>query len=170
MKTRITSSRTKFTNYVAALPQVVAFWLLDLVRAPPVKPYKALRRRLIQMYSLSNFQRYQSLKSLALLTDQCPSELMDKMLVLFPAWFFLQRPVHGPPPRWYSSSLALWIHQWPLRNGSMCWQTLDNLWTQPPCPCFIWSVWVRECFPRCNSSSRSGARSAFPRSSSRSSV
>ena len=36
------------------------------------------------MYTLSDFQRYQALQSLPLLSDQCPSELMDKMLVLLP--------------------------------------------------------------------------------------
>ena len=36
------------------------------------------------MYMLSDFQRYQALQSLPLLSDQRPSELMDKMLVLLP--------------------------------------------------------------------------------------
>ena len=36
------------------------------------------------MYSLSEFQRYQALQSLPLLSDQRHSELMDKMLVLLP--------------------------------------------------------------------------------------
>ena len=81
---RITSSRTKFTHCVAALPQDVACRLLDLVRAPPAEPYEALRSRLIQMYTLSDFQRYQALQSLPLLSDQRPSELMDKMLILLP--------------------------------------------------------------------------------------
>ena len=34
------------------------------------------------MYTLSDFQRYQALQSLLLLSDQHPSELMDKMLML----------------------------------------------------------------------------------------
>ena len=81
---RITSSHTKFTHCVATLPQYVACRLLDLVRAPPAKPHKALRRCLFHMFSLSDFQRYQALQSLSLLFDQSPSELMDKMLVLLP--------------------------------------------------------------------------------------
>ena len=38
------------------------------------------------MYTLSDFQRYQALQSLPLLSDQgpSPSELMDKILVLLP--------------------------------------------------------------------------------------
>ena len=79
---RITASHTKFTHCVAALPQDVASRLLDLVWAPPAEPYEALRRRLIQMYSLNDFRRYQALQSLPLLSDQCPTELMDKMLIL----------------------------------------------------------------------------------------
>jgi len=34
------------------------------------------------MYTLSDFQRYQALQSLPLLSDQHPSELMDKMHML----------------------------------------------------------------------------------------
>ena len=67
---RITASHTKFTQCVASLPQDVAFRLLDLVFAPPAKPYEASRRRLIQMHSLSDLQRYQALQSLPLLYDQ----------------------------------------------------------------------------------------------------
>ena len=36
------------------------------------------------MYTLSDFQRYQALQSLPLLSDQRHSELLDKMLVLLP--------------------------------------------------------------------------------------
>ena len=43
---RITFSCTKFTHCVD----------LDLVREPPTKPYEALWRRLIQMYSLQDLQ------------------------------------------------------------------------------------------------------------------
>ena len=81
---RITSSRNKFTCCVASLSQDVACRLLDLVRAPTADLYEALRSRLIQMYTLSDFQRYQALQSLPLLSDQRPSELMDKMLILLP--------------------------------------------------------------------------------------
>ena len=36
------------------------------------------------MYFLSKFQWYQASQSLPLLSDQCPSELMNKMFVLLP--------------------------------------------------------------------------------------
>ena len=46
------------------------------------------------MYTLTNFQRYQALQSIPVLTDQRASELMDKMLVVLPedekAGFFFQ--------------------------------------------------------------------------------
>ena len=74
----------RFTHSLAPLPQDVACRLLDLVPAPPVEPYETLRQRLIQMCSLSEFQGYQALQSLPLLSDQRPSELMDKMLILLP--------------------------------------------------------------------------------------
>ena len=81
---QITTSRTKFTHCVAVLPQDVACRLLDLVRAPPADSYEALRRWLIQMNSLSDFQHYQALPSFPVLSVQRPSELIDKMLILLP--------------------------------------------------------------------------------------
>ena len=72
----------RFTHSLAPLPQDVACRLLDLVPAPPVEPYETLRQRLIQMCSLNEFQGYQALQSLPLLSDQRPTELMDKMLIL----------------------------------------------------------------------------------------
>ena len=126
------SSRTKKSPFpgqilhcVAALPQDVAYRLLDLVQAPPPgEPYKALRRRLMQMYWMSDFQMYhQALQSLPLLSEQRPSELMDKMLILLPEdeqqGFFLQRIVHRQ--FWIlivlndflnKSLLKLYIFQW----------------------------------------------------------
>ena len=88
------TSLTKFHQCVAALPQDVATRLIDLISNPTADPYTTLRTRLIQMYTLSNFQRYQALQSIPVLTDQRPSELMDKMLVLLPedvkpGFFFL---------------------------------------------------------------------------------
>ena len=48
----ITVSKTKFYHTVAVLPQVVAFQILDLIRAPPAgDPYGVLRQRLITIIS-----------------------------------------------------------------------------------------------------------------------
>ena len=80
---RITTSQTKFTHCIASPLQDVTCRLLDLVRSPQAD-HKALWRRLIQIYTFNDFQRYQTLQSLPLLSDQSPSELIDKMLLLFP--------------------------------------------------------------------------------------
>ena len=88
----VTTSLTKFYHCIAALPQDDVTRLIDLVRR--TEPYAALRSLLVQMYTLSNFQRYQALQSIPVLTDQRLLELMDKMLVLLPedkksGFFFL---------------------------------------------------------------------------------
>ena len=93
-KKKIRSTRSKFTHCVAALPQDVACRLLDLVQGPLVKPYKALRRCVIQMYSLRDFQIDQALQRLPFLFDQCPSELMDKTLVQEACFFFRGLFIH----------------------------------------------------------------------------
>ena len=49
---RINLSRTRFTHCVGTLPQDVACRLQELVGAPTAEPYEALRKPLIQMYSL----------------------------------------------------------------------------------------------------------------------
>ena len=77
---RVTTSLTKFHHCVAALPQDIATCLVYFIRNPTADPYTTLRGRLIQ--------------SIRVLTDQRPSELMDKMLVLLPedekpGFFFL---------------------------------------------------------------------------------
>jgi len=58
---RVTTSLTKFHHCVAVLPQDVAIRLIDLILKPTSDPYATLRTRFIQMYTLSNFQRYQAL-------------------------------------------------------------------------------------------------------------
>ena len=167
---RITTSRTKFNHCLTALPQDVAFQLLDLVRAPPATPYEALRSCLIQMNMLSDFQRYQALQSLPLLSDQRPSELMDKMLVLLPEdkkpgfflWgLFMDRLPADIPAHLLSESISD-----PQRMALRA----DELWTMRG-----WSVPVQVlseqfedvyALPRRNSSTRSGTRGSVPRSPS----
>ena len=68
---RVTTSLTKFHHYVAALPQDVATRLIDLIRDPTADPYTTLRASLVQIYTLTNFQRYQA-KMLILLPEQGP--------------------------------------------------------------------------------------------------
>ena len=77
-------AESQFHHCIAALPQDVANRLIDLVPNPPAEPYASLRSHLVQMYTMSNFQRYQGLQSISGSTNQRLLELMDKMLVLLP--------------------------------------------------------------------------------------
>ena len=171
---RITVSRTKFNHCLAALPQDVACRLLDLVRAPPADPYEALRNRLIQMYTLSDFQRYQALQSLPLLSDQRPSELMDKMLVLLPedekpGFFFRGLFMDRLPADIRAHLLSESISD-PRRMALRA----DELWMVRgrSVPVQVLSEQFEDVYalPRRNSSTRSGTRGSVPRSSSRPSV
>ena len=81
----ISISRTKFYYAVASLPQEVATQILDLIRAPPAgDPYEVLRERLVTLYSLNDYQRFEALVSLTLFGDQKPPHLMNRMLALLP--------------------------------------------------------------------------------------
>ena len=63
----ISLSKTKFYHAVPVLPQEVASEILDLIRAPLAKdPDKVLRERLIMLYTLNNYQRFEALVSLPL--------------------------------------------------------------------------------------------------------
>ena len=168
---RIVTSRTKFTHCLAALPQDVACRLLDLIRSPPAEPYEALRSRLIQMYTLSDFQRYQALQSLPLLSDQRPSELMDKMLILLPedekpGFFFRGLFMDRLPSDIRAHLLSESINDprrmalradelWMVRGRSVPVQVISDQYEDV------------NALPRRSSSSRSGGRSSVPRSSSR---
>lgn len=81
----ITQQGTKFYYVVSSLPQQVAIRVLDIISLiPPSDPYDVLKARLLQTFTSSNYQRAEQLVSLPLLSDQRPSELMDKMLALLP--------------------------------------------------------------------------------------
>ena len=76
----VTVSKTKFYHAVAVLPQKVAAQILDLIRAPPARtPYEVLKDRLITLYSLNDYQRYEALVSLPLSGDQKPSHFMNRI-------------------------------------------------------------------------------------------
>ena len=81
----VTISKTKFYHAVAVLPQEVASQILDLIHAPPAgDPYGVLRERLITLYTVNDYQRFEALVSLPLSGDQKPSHLMNRMLALLP--------------------------------------------------------------------------------------
>ena len=63
----VTISKTKFYHAVAVLPQEVASQILDLIHAPPAgDPYDVLQERLITLYTLNDYQRFEALVSLPL--------------------------------------------------------------------------------------------------------
>ena len=63
----ISSSKTKFYHAVAVLLQDIASQILDLIRVPPLtEPYEVLRGRLIKLYRLNDYQRFEALVSLPL--------------------------------------------------------------------------------------------------------
>ena len=80
--------------YTQSMSQTDAVKVLDLIRAPPAdNPYGHLKDRLLQMYALMDYPRYETIYSLPLSGDMLPSTLMPKMLCLLPsdhqACFFL---------------------------------------------------------------------------------
>ena len=84
-------SKNKFYHTVAVLPllpQEVAAQLLILLWTPPaLNHYEVLQERLITLYSLKDYQRFEALVSLPLAGDQKPSPLIKQMLTLLPEDF-----------------------------------------------------------------------------------
>ena len=81
----ITVSKTKFDHAVASLPQDVAAQILNLIQAHSAgNPYEVLEERLTALYSLKDYQRFETLVSLPLTGDQKPSHLTNRMLTLLP--------------------------------------------------------------------------------------
>ena len=81
MDRNISSSKTKFYHVVAVLPQEVASQILDLIRAPPLgDPYEVLWDRLVRLYTLNDYQRFEALVSLTLSGDLKPSHFLNQML------------------------------------------------------------------------------------------
>ena len=55
----ISSSKSKFYDAVAALPQEVASQILDLIHTPPLgDPFEVLWDRLVRLYTLNDYQRF----------------------------------------------------------------------------------------------------------------
>ena len=91
----VTTSLTKFYYCVSSFNQETANQVLDLIKSPPSsKPYEALKKRLLRLFALDDFQRYEAISSLPLSGDMKPSKLMSSMLALLPVGhepcFFLQ--------------------------------------------------------------------------------
>ena len=81
----ITASSTKFHHVVASLPQKEIDNVVDIIRNPPAaNPYSALKSRLLQTHSLTDYARCESIMSLPLSGDMLPSALLSRMRALLP--------------------------------------------------------------------------------------
>ena len=58
---------------VQAMSQSDAIKVLDLIRAPPTDPYRHIKDRLLKMYALTDYARYEAISSLPLSGDMLPS-------------------------------------------------------------------------------------------------
>ena len=82
----VTTSSTKFYYCVSAFNQDTANQVLDLIKSPPaVGPNEALKNRLLKLFALDDYQRYEAISNLPLSGDMKPSRLMSNMLALLPA-------------------------------------------------------------------------------------
>lgn len=81
----VTASSTKFYYCVSSFNQETANQVLDLIKSPPSdEPYEALKRRLLKLFALDDFQRFEAISNLPLSGDMKPSKLMSSMLALLP--------------------------------------------------------------------------------------
>ena len=81
----MTASSTKFYYCVSSFNQETANQVLDLIKSPPATdPYEALKNRLLKLFALDDFQRYEAISNLPLFGDMKPSKLMSNMLALLP--------------------------------------------------------------------------------------
>ena len=91
----MTASSTKFYYCVSSFNLETANQVLDLIRSPPSdEPYKTLKRHLLKLFALDDFERFDAISNLPLSGDTKPSKLMSSMLALLPVCrkpcFFLQ--------------------------------------------------------------------------------
>ena len=91
----VTVSQTKFDHVVQSMSQNDAVKVLDLIPAPPsYDSHGHLKNRLLRMYGLTDYTRFEDISSLPFSGDMLPSALMSKMLSLLPAgheaYFFLR--------------------------------------------------------------------------------
>ena len=77
----VTTEVTKYSYTVTALPVKVADCVTDEILSPdPTTPYKNLRQRLLNTYTLDDYQRACSLLDMPARSSEKPSALLDAML------------------------------------------------------------------------------------------
>ena len=72
----VACSQPKFEYVVQDMSQSDTVKVLDLIRAPPADSYRHLKDRLLKMYALIEYARYEAISSLPLSGDMLPSALM----------------------------------------------------------------------------------------------
>ena len=78
---KVTVSQTKFDLCIQKLNEATVLRFQDLLLHPPaVDPYDELKKRLLQGFSKSVYQKMSEFAALPLLGDRRPSELMDSIL------------------------------------------------------------------------------------------
>ncbi|XP_023336000.1 uncharacterized protein LOC111707176 [Eurytemora carolleeae] len=93
----VTASSTKFYYCVSSFNQETTNQVLDLIKNPPsLDPYEALKTRLLRLFALDDYQRYEAICNLPLSGNMKPSKLMSNMLALLPlvtsrAFSFVER-------------------------------------------------------------------------------
>ena len=80
-------SSTKLYWCISALLSDVTPQLMHMIRDLGEDPYQEIKDCLIHLYSLSNFQKFETLINLSCTSDTAPSVLMSSMLNLYPKKF-----------------------------------------------------------------------------------
>ena len=98
----VTVEQTKYAHVVAALPVEVAARVSDEILSPdPTHPYQQLRQRLLDTYTLDEFQRFCGLVDMPARPGDRPSALLDAMFA------FLPEGVTRDDPGWMFKNLFL---------------------------------------------------------------
>ena len=84
---QLKTSSTKFYWCISDLPSEVSAHLMHMIPDPGEDPYQEIKDHLIQLYSLSNYQKFEALINLPFTSDTTPSVLRSSMLNLYPKKF-----------------------------------------------------------------------------------
>ena len=89
----ISQETTKFSYLVSALKEEHALRVQDTLRAPGTEaPYTALKKALLDAFSVSDHQKACALLDLKTSSTERPTEILDKMVALLPADVSQQNP------------------------------------------------------------------------------
>ena len=98
----VTTELTKYSHTVAALPVEVADRVTDEILSPDqATPYTNLRQRLLDTYTLDEYQRACGLLDMPARSSEKPSALLDAMLA------YLPDEVNRDAPGWLFKNLFL---------------------------------------------------------------